>query len=170
MAWGGSHITQSDGLDPKRCMTLLRPYVARHVQRDDIEDVLQETLLRLHQRQSDISVQNESAYAFQTVRSVLADRWRRATVRHRDAHTELEESYHPVDTVTPEQVMSGRETMERFVQALEEMPARTRDIFVLQRFDDMSYSEIADHCGISLSAVGKHMVKALRFLAQKDLP
>ncbi len=64
MAWGTSHITHSEGLDPKRCMTLLRPYVARHVQRDDIEDVLQETLLRLHQRQSDISVQNERLMLF----------------------------------------------------------------------------------------------------------
>lgn len=157
-------------MDPKRCIAMLRPYVARHVQRDDIEDVLQETMLRLHQRQSDLSVENESAYAFQTVRSVLADRWRRATVRRRDSHTILDEVHHPVDMITPEQVMSGRETMERFVQALEEMPSRTRDIFVLHRFDDMSYTQIADHVGISLSAVGKHMVKALRFLAQKDLP
>jgi RNA polymerase sigma factor (sigma-70 family) len=165
-----AQISQHQDLDPGRCIAMLRPYVARHVLRDDIEDVLQETMLRMHQRQSVATVENMNAYAFQTVRSVLADRWRRASVRRSDAHMMLDEAHHPVDMVTPEQILLGRQTMQRLVSVLEKMPVRTRQIFMLHRFDEMSYIEIADHCGISLSAVGKHIVKALRFLAQNDLP
>lgn len=149
---------------------ILRPYVARHVQYDDVDDVLQETMLRLYQRQAEQDIDNLNAYAFQTARSVIADRWRRGKARQQGSHARLEEAHHPLELVTPERILAGKEAVGRLVLALEEMPERTRDVFILHRFEDMSYMEIADHMGVSLSAIGKHMVKALRFLAQKDLP
>lgn len=157
-------------LSPSDYAAILRPYVTRHVQHDEIEDVLQEVLLRLHQRQATEGIENPKAYAFQAVRSVISDRWRRGTARKQGAHTSLKEVHHPVEHATPERIVEGRQAIHRLVAALNEMPERTRDIFVLHRFEDMSYPQIADHIGISLSAVGKHMVRALRFLAQKDLP
>ncbi len=156
--------------DRAECVAVLRPYVAQHVPRDQVDDILQETMLRLHQRQSQEPIDNFSAYAFQTARSVMADRSRRAKVRWSSAHSELHESDHPVEHLTPERVLFGQEAVRRFVIALEEMPERTRDIFVLHRFEELSYAQIAEHMEVSLSAVGKHMVKALRFLAQRDLP
>lgn len=149
---------------------MLRPYVARHVPRDQVEDFLQEIMLRLHQRQSTSPIDNFRAYAFQTARSVIVDRGRRDTVRKQDEHFALTELHHPVDHITPEQVLLGRESLQRLAAALERMPERTRDIFVLQRFEEMSYPAIAEHLEISLSAVGKHMVKALRLLAEEVFP
>lgn len=151
-------------------LAVLRAYVSRHMRNDEIDDVLQETALRLHQRQSQDDIDNPRAYAFRVARSVMADRRRRNAVRRRDAHIKLDEADHPVELVTPERIFAGKEAVARFAAALEEMPSRTREVFVLHRFEDMSYAEIADHIGLSLSAVGKHMVKALRFLAQKELP
>ena len=150
--------------------TLLRPYIARHTSPHDVEDVLQETMLRIHQRRNEEGIDSFSAYAFQTARSVMADRARRDFVRKGRAHTELDEAHHPIELVTPERILAGKETLKRFTTALEDMPERTRHVFILHRFEDMSYADIADHIGVSHSAVGKHMVKALRFLAQRDLP
>lgn len=149
---------------------MLRPYIRRQVPADLVEDVLQETMLRLHQRSPREEIANFRAYAFQSVRSVIIDLRRRDTARHRSAHSSLEEGHHPSHSLTPERVLIGQEALDRFVVALEEMPVRTRDIFVLHRFEDMSYAAIADHMEISLSAVGKHMMKALYFLAERDLP
>ena len=44
------------------------------------------------------------------------------------------------------------------------MPERTRDIFVLHRFENISYGEIAMRMNISVSAVEKHIMKALKLL------
>ncbi|MGR4893562.1 RNA polymerase sigma factor [Sphingopyxis sp. LARHCG72] len=151
-------------------MALLRPYLAQHAPRDDVEDLLQEVMLRLHQREASEDIHNPTAYAYQTARSVLADRARRNVTRRRDSHYELDEMHHPVELLTPERVLSGREQVDLFVTTLEAMPDRTRNIFILHRFEEMSYADIADHIGISLSAVGKHMVRALRRLAEEGLP
>lgn len=149
---------------------MLRPFLMRRAPRDQVDDILQEIMLRLLQRERDNQIDNFSAYVFQTARSVMADRSRRAKVRFHDAHFEMQESHHPVEYVTPERVLFGQETIRRLTTALEEMPDRTRDIFLLHRFEELSYGEIAVQMGISLSAVGKHIIKALRFLAQRDLP
>lgn len=150
------------------CLALLRPYIARHVKTDQVDDVLQETLLRLHQRGDENSIDNFRAYAFQTARSVIVDGARRDAARKRTAHRSLEEHHYPVDPITPEQTLIGREAVEQLASALKEMPERTRHIFILQRFEGMSYPAIAEHMEISLSAVGKHMVRALRFLSERD--
>lgn len=151
-------------------VSLLRPYIARHAPDDQVDDLLQETILRIHQRRPRDTIGNFRAYAFQTARSVIIDGGRRDAVRKRDAHFMLEEYHYPVDPITPEQTLLDRESIDELMAALQEMPERTRNIFVLQRFEDMSYPAVAEYMGISLSAVGKHMVKALRFLAERDFP
>jgi RNA polymerase sigma factor (sigma-70 family) len=148
----------------------LRRYVARQVPRDDIDDAVQEVMLRVHQRQSEEPIENIVGYVFQVAASVVTDRGRRDKVRHRADHLPMEEFYHPVEQLTPERVLVGREDMSRLVAALADMPERFRDVFVLHRFEQLSYADIAVHMGVSISAVGKYMMKALVFLAQRDLP
>jgi RNA polymerase sigma-70 factor (ECF subfamily) len=40
----------------------------------------------------------------------------------------------------------------------------------LNRIEGMSYTEIAEHCGISVKAVEKHISKALRLLRERLAP
>jgi len=51
--------------------------------------------------------------------------------------------------------------------ALLQLNERTRDVFVLSRLERMKYAEIAEMYGISVSAVEKHMIKALAHLARR---
>lgn len=148
----------------------LRRYIAKRAQPMDVDDLVQDVLVRMHVRGQVDPIANVEGYLFQVAASVLTDRARRDTVRHRGAHHELTETFHPIDELTPERVLRGREDVDRLANALEEMPEMTRDAFVLHRFEDMSYDAIADHLGISNSAVGRHIMKAVRFLAARDLP
>jgi RNA polymerase sigma-70 factor (ECF subfamily) len=50
------------------------------------------------------------------------------------------------------------------MQAIAALPARTRDVFVLHRFEEMSGSRIAAALGLSVSAVEKHIMRALKVL------
>lgn len=49
-------------------------------------------------------------------------------------------------------------------RAIDTLPDRCREVFVLSRFEDMSYQEIADQLGISIKTVENQISKALRLL------
>jgi len=161
---------RDDGADLSSHVPALRRYIAKRASPADVDDLVQDVLMRMHVRGQADPIGNVEGYLFQVASSVLTDRARRDAVRNRSAHHELTEALHPTDELTPERVLRGREDVDRLCAALEEMPAQTRDAFVLHRFEEMSYEAIADHLGVSTSAIGRHIMKAIRFLAARDLP
>ncbi|MBB3358153.1 RNA polymerase sigma-70 factor (ECF subfamily) [Novosphingobium capsulatum] len=132
----------------------------------DVDDAVQDVWLRAHERLDSGAVDNPRAYLFTAANSVVHDRARRAGVRHERAHRSLEENDHPVEWITPERVLEGKEALNVIMNRLSTMPERTRDVFVLHRFEGMAYAEIARRMGISVSSVEKHIMKALRLLLE----
>ncbi len=61
---------------------------------------------------------------------------------------------------------SGEEALinEVIGQAIEELPSRARQIFVLNREDGLTYKEIADYLNISVKTVESQMSRALKKL------
>jgi RNA polymerase sigma factor (sigma-70 family) len=55
----------------------------------------------------------------------------------------------------------SQEALDRVALAIERLPEKTRDIFVLHRFKDMTCGDIAILMGVSASAIEKHIIKAL---------
>lgn len=147
-----------------RVLKLVHDFFARRVGPQDAEDMVQEVALRLHQRQGEGRIQSPEGYAVQVARSVLTDRWRRDATRQREAHVSLEDYHHPVEEISPARVLEGKERLTKVMQSLQDLPERTRQAFVLHRFEEMSYGAIASHLGISVSAVEKHIMKAIRHL------
>jgi RNA polymerase sigma factor (sigma-70 family) len=147
-----------------RLLPTVRRYLARRVAAADLDDLVQDVAMRLHGRGAGGSINNPAAYVFQVAHSVVTDHARRNQVRHRSAHLTLEDNHHPVEVCSPERVLQGREDLARLVAAIGELPERTRQAFVLHRFEEMSYAAIARHLGISVSAVEKHIMKAIRIL------
>ncbi|WP_235535210.1 RNA polymerase sigma factor [Sphingomonas sp. Leaf339] len=131
----------------------------------DVDDLVQDVAMRMHTRRADDPIANVEGYLFQTAHSVLADRGRRDSTRCRSSHDSLEEFHHPVEDRSPERVLEGKEQWSMLLAAMEDLPARTREAFVLHRFEEMQYAAIAGHMGISVSAVEKHIMRAIRRLA-----
>ncbi|MEH3106874.1 MAG: sigma-70 family RNA polymerase sigma factor [Sphingomonas fennica] len=149
----------------------LRAYIAKRAPGPDAEDLVQEVMLRLHQRGTgDEPIANVQGYLFRTAASVLADHARRRTVRRAGAHDSLEDHAHPVEGLTPDRVLEGRETLDRLIAAIAKLDEGTRNVFVLHRFEEMTYPAIARHLGVSVSTVEKRIMKALRHFAERGLP
>lgn len=55
--------------------------------------------------------------------------------------------------------------MQRLNQGLGKLPERTREIFLLQRIEGLTYRDIAATLDVSKGTVDKHMAKAMMFLA-----
>ena len=58
--------------------------------------------------------------------------------------------------------------MEKHIEkAVSELPARTRDVFTMHRYDNLKYAEIAEVLNIKEGTVETHMVRALKFLRKR---
>ncbi len=145
---------------------VLRRYFARRVNNDVIvDDLVQDVMLRMHARDAGDRIEHLEGYIFRTASSVLLDQARRDKTRHATRHKELTEKDHPADEFTAERVLQAREELSRIVLALADLPERTRDIFLMRRYEGMSHSEIAGKIGISVSAIEKHIAKAVAHIA-----
>ena len=145
----------------------LRRYFSRRVAAEDIEDLIQEVFVRMQSHKGGPPIEHLGRYLFTVAASVLTDRARRRTVRHQADHESLQELHFPTEERTPERVLLGKEALEVVVDAIADLPARTRDVFVLHRFEEMSCATIASQLGLSVSAVEKHIMKALRVLHER---
>jgi len=145
----------------------LRRYFAKRVPPAEVDDLIQEVFLRMQVHGGPVRIGHMDGYLFSVAASVLTDRARRRAVRHGSAHTGLEEAHHPTEDLTPERVLLDREALDLVVEAIVDLPARTRDVFVLHRFEEMSCSAIAAQLGITVSGVEKHIMKALRHLHER---
>ena len=145
---------------------LLRYFVRRGFAADAAQDCVQDVFVRLMRR--DLSAINDvEAYLFAVAASVAIDQRRRITVRPAtDAIEKIElASREP----GPASVYESREAIVLIERALGELPARTREVFLLNRLDGLTYTQLAARCGLSVAAIEKHMSKALAHL-RKRLP
>jgi RNA polymerase sigma factor (sigma-70 family) len=133
----------------------------------EAEDLAQEVFLRMLHRGNVADLEDVRAYLFETASSVLLDRARRGAVRHREDHERFDPQAHAGETIPIERVFIGRESLNRASIALLELPERTRTIFILRRVEGMRYAEVAQRLGISVSAVEKHMVRAVAHLTER---
>ena len=145
----------------------LRRYFAKRVPGNHIDDLIQEVFLRLQAHHANAPIEHLDRYLFTVAASVLTDQARRRAVRHDSAHESFEERHHPVEERSPERVLLDREDLDVVMQAIEALPVRTRDVFVLHRFEEMSGSRIAVALGLSVSAVEKHIMRALQILHER---
>lgn len=145
----------------------LLAYFKRKVQNHaEAEDLTQEVLMRLSSQSQ--PPQALQAYAFVTAANLLRDRARVRITHLAAAHDCLDETHSStnadprlVENRTPERILAGKDALREFVLALETLNERTRDIFILARIERVSRRDIAQLFGISVSAVEKHLTKAL---------
>lgn len=143
----------------------LRRFFQRRLRnRADAEDLTQEVLARLARRRLLIR-ETRPAYIFLTARSVLLDQIRRDRVRTPGTEQPQEEET-LMEAPSAERVCAAQERMQRVSQLMERLTPRTRQVFTLQRIEGLTYTEIAQALGITMSTVEKHMTTALRFLVQ----
>ena len=68
---------------------------------------------------------------------------------------------------SPDRVLIGRDRLAEAIAILMEMPERRRTIFVLRRMEGLRYKDIAARLGISVSAVERHMRRAVLHLIER---
>jgi RNA polymerase sigma-70 factor (ECF subfamily) len=140
-------------------------FLARQVNdRDTAADLAQESFVRvLTAESSGQAVLDMRAFLYRTARNLVIDQHRRNEVRrHDDLDAWPEDQHLPAPQhLQPEERLASQQVIRAYVATIEALPARCREAFVLHVFDDCSHARIAQHMGISVSMVEKHIVRAM---------
>lgn len=135
----------------------------------DVEDMVQDVFLRMAARDRTDPIGQLDGYLLRTASSVLTDRARRASARRAGLHVAFDPELHGEAEFDPARILSGKEELNASIAALLALPERTRTVFLLKRLEGLKVRDIAAQLGLSVSAVEKHLVRAVRHLhAQMD--
>jgi RNA polymerase sigma factor (sigma-70 family) len=155
-------------LDRRYRPALMAFFMRRAASHSDAEDMTQELFAKLATTQA--SPDNADAYIFQMAANLLRDRGRREKVRanyRASVHAGIGAGIGDQEPLDPARVLLGRESLGEVSDALRELPDRTRAIFLLFRLEGMKQSELAALYGVSVSAVQKHILKAMTHLTRR---
>jgi RNA polymerase sigma factor (sigma-70 family) len=145
---------------------LLRSWLrSRFPSLHDVDDLVQESYLRILRAHADCKIRSAKAFLFSIARNLAINQVSRGRNENRsvlgesDVSTVLDEA-----TNVPESVALAQE-MEMLTLAVESLPKRCKEAFVLHRLHGLSRAEVADRLGISESTVDGQCIIALRKLA-----
>ncbi|MFT4178506.1 MAG: RNA polymerase sigma factor [Thermomonas sp.] len=170
----GSSPPAADAHDFTALALEYRPRLIRYFRHhlgtpDDAEDMAQDTLIRAIRSPSITGVANMEAFLLTIAGNLLRDRIRRERASHSRQHVSIDDAAEdlPTEDIHAERVYQDKARLKCFLDALEQLPPRCQQVFLLQRYDGLTYSAIAGQLGISVSAVEKHMMRALLHFASR---
>ena len=143
--------------------------IVRLVKPCDVEDVLQETYLRLFQAAKRQPIRSPRAFMLKTVRNLALNKLRWADALNHVVEVEkpadgeskqefsLEEG---ADDLTPEIALESQQEFSVFCQAIRALPRQCRRVMLLRRVYGLSQREVAVRLGISERTVENHIAKA----------
>jgi len=157
------HAGEIDAFDELlgRYWAPLVAYAARLVgSRDAAEDVVQETMIRVWEQRTEWTPgQHLRAFLYRITRNLALNEQAKGRVRREWAERERHRPRRPEPT--PSEVAAQRALRENIERAIEALPERRREVFVLARYHGHSYSEIAELMGVSRQTVANQMSAAL---------
>lgn len=127
--------------------------------RADIDDLVQESFLRLGRYDAVNRERHPRALLLQIAGNLTRDAFRREAVRGGGRHVALDAADLGPRFVEP----AGQHARLALKDAILALPEALRDVFALARFTPMTNAEIARHLGISIKTVEWRLAKATAF-------
>lgn len=125
---------------------------------DDADDLVQDAWLRFESYQRVKVVEDPDAFLMKTALNLSID-MHRGHVSHGD-EVQLEDVVILDASPTAEDILLARERKDRLTLGLTRLTEKSREIFLAYRLEGMTYKEIAQRHGVSVSTVEKHVARA----------
>jgi RNA polymerase sigma-70 factor (ECF subfamily) len=138
-------------------------YAQRYVKDlDASREIVQESFISLWERRDNIN-------AAGLVRSYLSTSVHNKCLNYLREHKKFNKNLLAVENLINEPAelddpMIHEETATLVQKAIDELPEKCREVFLLSRFEHKKYQEIADQLGISVKTVEAQMSKALQHM------
>ncbi len=153
----------------------LRGYLlARYPTLPDVDNVVQECLVRVLRAREAGPVESPRGLLFVIARNLALDAVRRQKVIAFEPMTENPDSSVYGDATDVVETVSKQQELSLLTEAIQTLPERCRQVFTLRTAYGLSQREIAQKLGISENTVEKQMGKGIRlcteFFALRGLP
>lgn len=138
--------------------------VSRMVPPKEIEDIVQETYVRICSVKQSEQIRHPRSFMYQTARNLALDHLKRAETR---TGVSMEEEGVNPDWMTEDldqvyERASAEQEFEQFCEAVRQLPLQCRRVFVLKKVYGYSQKEIAKSLNISENTVEKHIASGMR--------
>jgi RNA polymerase sigma factor (sigma-70 family) len=167
-----ANLTSTQVTDSMALVAPLRPALVKYFLRKcgnpaEAEDLAQDVLVRALGNAHWESPEQAKGYIFRIAVNRWHDRNRRGQTHGIVIEWDDAAVFAQVEETSPERVLGSEQELHTVVTALQELGERTRDVFLLFRLEHLKHAQIAEMFGISVSAVEKHVSKAVAHLARR---
>lgn len=128
---------------------------------EDVDDLVQETYVRIFALADAKSIDSPRALLFRVAHNLAVERARRRIGRATDSVADLELLGVSTMEASPDEQIDGRRRFEAFCAAVDRLPPLCRRVFVLRKVYKLSHAEIAEILNVSHSTIEKHVAKGL---------
>lgn len=147
---------------------VLRNFLARkRLSRDEVADIVQETYCRLHKSGNVETIRYPKAFLFRVANNVRLNLEKHRRYRIEDDAVDIEGLDAQAEEPGPYRRIKAEQEWAVVSAALEELPPTCRDAFVMNRFENLSYSQIAVELGLSVSMIEKHVSHAISHMRKR---
>jgi len=133
--------------------------------RDLAEEVVQDVFVNFWEKtQQGVNILNNEAY----IRKAIV--YRSISVTKKEKKYSDNEDLKAFELLSisqkndPETAIINQEKIEQLQDHINSLPDKTRHVFMLSRFEKMSYNEISENTGIKIKTIEYHISKALQYL------
>jgi len=141
--------------------------IGKRVGPQDVEDLYQDAFVKIVERSQAEHIPKLDNLLRHVVRCLTIDRSRRKASRL--TFTSDEAGDNVVDAVAdPERHVIGAQRLKRVMAAIDAMPPKRREVFLLHRVEDLTYAQISRRLDVSIKTVEKHFALAMRQLSDTD--
>jgi RNA polymerase sigma factor (sigma-70 family) len=128
---------------------------------EDVEDLVQETYVRMYALRDFREIESPQALLFRIAHNTAVERARRRATQSTDSVGDFDSlNVYSAEAPADEQ-LDARRRFESFCAAVDRLPPLCRRVFVLRKVYRLSHDEIAEVLGVSHSTIEKHVAKGL---------
>ena len=138
-------------------------YALHYLQDVDLsEDIVQESYTALWEKlQEGAHILNRKSYLYMMVRNRCLDH-----LRKKGIPTESLKPYDSYGIIDDDDAQERAQTEARMWTAIDSLPEKCREVFILSKRDGLKYEEIAEELGLSVNTVRNQISKALKVLKE----
>jgi len=145
-----------------RLQARLKIYLGRILKRpEDVEDIAQESFMRVLEAGSKGKIEYPKAYLYRTARNLAFNALARKSNQLEDYIEDLPDPDVIGEGLSLEDQVMAQKRFELFCRATAELPEQCRRVMILCRVYGLSQKEVSERLNISVSTVEKHIAKGL---------
>ena len=128
----------------------------------DVDDVVQESYLRVWKRQAVKPIASAKAFLFKAARHLALDLIRRRKAAPFSTLSSFDASFVIDDAPNAAEALSAHEKLDLLAEAVAALPERCRGVILLHKIDGLSQREVAARLDMSERTVANHCYQGVK--------